>query len=59
MLLNGINPYGNKNSENEQEQYAFKNPIKATIFGMNLLASRFRKTLFKAGEKESLRRAIG
>ena len=51
MLLNGINPYGNKNSENEQEQYAFKNPIKATIFGMNLLASRFRKTLFKAGEK--------
>ena len=51
LLLNGINPYGNKNSENEQEQYAFKNPIKATIFGMNLLASRFRKTLFKAGEK--------
>jgi len=51
LLLNGINPYGNRNSENEQEQYAFENPIKATIFGMNLLASRFRKTLFKPGEK--------
>ncbi len=50
LLLNGINPYGKRNSKDEQEQYAFNHPIKATIFGMNLLASRFRKTLYTSGE---------
>ena len=50
LLLNGINPYGKRNSKDEQENYAFNNPIRATIFGMNLLASRFRKTLYTSGE---------
>ena len=50
LILNGINPYGRRNSEDDQERYAFKNPIKASIFGLNILASRLRKTLFTAGE---------
>tara|TARA_B100000035_G_scaffold149693_1_gene127561 strand:- start:582 stop:1859 length:1278 start_codon:yes stop_codon:yes gene_type:complete len=50
LILNGINPYGRRDSEDDQERYAFKNPIKASIFGLNILASRLRKTLFTAGE---------
>jgi len=50
LILNGINPYGRRDSGDDQEKYAFKYPIKASIFGLNILASRLRKTLFTAGE---------
>jgi len=46
LILNGINPYGKREiSQEVQEQYAYLNPIKATIFELNILATKFRKTL--------------
>lgn len=51
LILSGINPYGKRDiSQEDQEQYAYLNPIKATIFGLNLLATKFRKTLFTPGK---------
>lgn len=52
MLLNGVNPYGKRDEQmDEREQYAYLNPIKATIFGLHLVASRFRKTLFPGAQR--------